>query len=301
MAPNPADVWRAWTLEPAVLAGLGVAAWWYAWGVRCLWKAAGRGRGIGWPQLWAFGGGWFTLLVALVSPLDAMGDALFSAHMAQHLLLILVAAPLLVLGEPVVPMLWAIPAATRRRGARWWRRATVLRAIARALSRPSVAWTLHVIALFFWHIPAPYGWALRHDAVHAVEHASFLGTAMLFWWAALQPTGRRRMSYAMSVLYISTAGMLMGALGAILTFASSPWYVAHLTTTASWHLTPLEDQQLAGVIMWVPASVVYLAAASMFFVKWLGTDAPYDAEVPPIGRPVNAHDIRVGMVERIKI
>jgi cytochrome c oxidase assembly factor CtaG len=241
-----------------------------------------------------------TLVVALVSPLDAMGDALFSAHMTQHLLLILVAAPLLVLGEPVLPMLWAIPTAARRRGARWWRRATVLPAMAHALSHPSVAWVLHVGALLFWHIPAPYGWTVRHDAVHAVEHVSFLGTAMLFWWAVLQPTGRRRLSYAMSVLYVSTAGMLMGALGAILTFAPSPWYVAHLTTTAPWHVTPLEDQQLAGVIMWVPAGLVYLVAASVFFMKWLGPDTPRAADLQPIERPVRAHDIGMRIVARTR-
>lgn len=300
MAPSPADLWRAWTFEPAVLGGVAVAAVWYAWGVRSLWRAAGQGRGIGGAQLGAFGGGLLTLLVALVSPLDALGDALFSAHMTQHLLLILVAAPLLVLGEPVLPMLWALPTAARRHGARWWRRASVLPALAHALSHPSLAWAVHVGALFFWHIPAPYTWALRHDAVHAVEHASLLGTAMLFWSAALDPTGRRRLSYGMGILYVSTAGMLMGALGAILTFARSPWYVAHLTTTASWHLTPLEDQQLAGVIMWVPAGLVYLVAASVFFMKWLGPDRPRAADLRPIDRPVRADDIGMRIVARTR-
>lgn len=301
MALSPVDVWRAWTFEPAVLVALAVPALWYACGVRSLWHVAGRGRGIGAPQLWAFGGGLFTLLLALVSPLDAMGDALFSAHMTQHLLLILVAAPLMVLSEPVLPILWAIPTAARRRGARWWTQATALRAIAHTLTSPSVAWALHLGALFFWHIPAPYGWALRHDAVHALEHASFLGIAILFWWAVLQPTGRRRVSYGMSVVYVSTAGMLMGALGAVLTFAPSPWYVAHLTTTAAWHLSPLEDQQLAGVIMWVPASAVYLAAACVLFVKWLDADAPRDGALRPVGLRVRAADIRVRTVARTGI
>ncbi len=274
MALSPATLWRAWTFEPVVLGGLGVAAAWYAWGVRSLWRAAGRGRGIGDTQVWAFCGGLLTLVVALVSPLDAMGDALFSAHMMQHLLLILVAAPLLVLAEPVLPLLWALPPAIRRRGARWWSRAKAVPALARVLNRPDVTWAAHVAALLFWHLPAPYGWASRHAAVHAIEHASLLGTALLFWWVALAPMGRRQLSYGMSILYISTAGMVMGALGAVLTFANSPWFIAHRTTTASWHLTPLEDQQLAGVIMWVPASLVYLLAAAVLFVKWLAPEAP---------------------------
>jgi len=293
MALSPSDVWGAWTFEPGVLVGLAVPTLWYACGVRSLWHVAGRGRGIGASQLWAFGGGLFTLIIALVSPLDAMGDALFSAHMTQHLLLILVVAPLIVISEPLLPMLWAVPTGLRRRIARWWRHATGVRTIVRTVTSPGAAWALHVGALFFWHIPAPYGWALRHDAVHALEHVSFLGTAILFWWAVLQPTGRRRLSYGMSVVYVSTAGMLMGALGAILTLAPFPWYVEHLTTTAAWHLSPLQDQQLAGVIMWVPASIVYLGAVCWFFVKWLGADAPCETGLRPIDLRLRAADIRI--------
>lgn len=293
MALSPADVWRTWTFEPGVLVGITVLAAWYAWGVRSLWLAAGRGRGIGSTQLWAFGGALLTLLVALVSPLDAMGDALFSAHMTQHLLLILVAAPLLVLGKPALPALWSMPTSARRRMGRWWRHATAARAVAHTLTSPGVAWVLNIAALFFWHIPAPYGWALRHDAVHAMEHASFLGTAILFWWAVLQPTGRRRLSHGMGVLYVSAAGAVMSALGAILTFAPSPWYAEHLSTTAVWHLTPLQDQQLAGVLMWVPASFVYLAAACWFFVKWLGPDTPSATQLRPIYPSVRTPNVRV--------
>lgn len=285
-----------------MLGGLAVAAAWYAWGVRSLWRAAGRERGIGGAQLWAFGGGLVTLVMALVSPLDALGDALFSAHMTQHLLLILVAAPLIVMGEPLLPMLWAVPAGIRHRIARWWRRAIAVHAIARTAVSPGLAWTLHIGALFFWHIPAPYGWALKHDAVHALEHTSFLGTAILFWWAVLQPTGRRRLSYGASVIYVSTAGMLMGALGAILTFAPFPWYGEHMTTTAAWHLSPLQDQQLAGVIMWVPASLVYLGAAGWFFVKWLGADVPSEpaARAPDIRSRADAAVAGSGTLARVR-
>lgn len=273
MAPSPSDVIRSWTFEPGVLIGIALPAVWYTYGVRSLWRSAGRGRGVGSVQIAAFSAGLLTLIVALISPLDAMGDMLFSAHMVQHLLLILVAAPLLVLGNPALPVLWSLPPNERRHLAHWWNNAPAFRRAASALTSPGIAWTLNITALLFWHIPAPYGWALEHEGIHAIEHASFLGTAMLFWWAVLQPTGRRRLSYGMSVLYVSAAGMVMSALGAILTFAPSPWYVGHLTTTAAWNLTPLQDQQLAGLIMWIPASVVYLAAACWFFVQWIGPDS----------------------------
>lgn len=273
MAPGPAEVLRSWTFEPGVLISIALPAVWYAYGVRSLWHAAGRGRGVGSMQISAFAAGLLTLVVALVSPLDAMGDMLFSAHMVQHLLLVLVAAPLLVLGKPALPALWSFPATARRRAGHWWIHATMTRRITSTLMSPGVAWMLHTADLLFWHMPTPYDWTLRSESIHALEHASFVGTAVLFWWAVLQPTGRRRLSYGMSVLYVSAAGMVMSALAAILVFAPSPWYAGYLTTTAEWHLTPLQDQQLGGLMMWIPASVVYLGAACWFFVQWIGPDS----------------------------
>lgn len=261
-----------WTLEPMVVLGLLVVALWYACGVQRLWRSGGRGRGVRAWQPWAFGAGVLTIVAALMSPLDALADALFSAHMAQHLLLVLVAAPLLVLGNSLLPILWALPRRVRVGVGRWWMRAPVAQSVARTVTRPAVAWVLHLGALFFWHIPAPYGWALDHEAVHALEHACFLGTGVLFWWAAIEPAGRRRLGYGPAVLYVSSAGALMGGLGAILTLAPTPWYLGHIGRTAAWHLSPLADQQLAGAIMWVPSGFVYLAAAGVLFVKWLGAE-----------------------------
>lgn len=304
MAPSPAEVLRAWTFEPGVLIGIALPASWYTYGVRSLWHAAGRGRGVGSTQISAFTAGLLTLVVALVSPLDAMGDTLFSAHMVQHLLLILVAAPLLVLGKPALPALWVLPATARKRAGHWWNHAKITRGITSRLTSPGVAWMLNTAALLFWHIPTPYGWTLRSESIHALEHASFVGTAMLFWWAVLQPTGRRRLSYGMSVLYVSAAGIVMGAFGAILTFAPSPWYHGYLTTTAEWHLTPLQDQQLGGLIMWIPASVVYLGAACWFFVKWLGPDSESTTARHPQELSFKTRAVRVGTrapVETISI
>jgi cytochrome c oxidase assembly factor CtaG/cytochrome c2 len=210
-----------------------------------------------------------TIVVALDSPLHELAMALFSAHMVQHLLLVLVAAPLLVFAELSQPALHALPRGWRAALRTWWRRGGALQSIARAFTAPAVAWVLHVGTLLFWHVPTPYGWAMRSSSLHMLEHVSFLATACLFWWIALQPTGPRRLGYGAGILYVVSAGVVMGGLGAILTFAPTPWYSAHMLTTAAWKLTPLEDQQLAGVIMWAPSSLVYLAAASLLTVRWI--------------------------------
>jgi putative membrane protein len=272
--PLPAyHFWYTWTFEPGVIASVLLATAWYLRGVHRLGRRAIHCRAIGQWQRAAAAAGMLTVVVALVSPLDAIAAALFSAHMVQHLLLVLVAAPLFVLSDPMLPALHALPDAWRTRLRTWLRPGSAIPTIARGFSAPAVAWVLHVGTLFFWHIPASYEWAIRNDAVHAAEHVSLLATGVLFWWVALRPTGRRRLGYGMGVLYVCSAGVVMGVFGAILTFAPSPWYTSHLLTTAAWHLTPLEDQQLAGVIMWAPASLAYLAAASLLMVQWIGRDS----------------------------
>ena len=271
-APEPHDLWRAWPASPGVVAGLVVAAVWYALGVRRAWARAGVGRGIARWRAWAYAAGLATLALALVTPLDAVADALFTAHMGQHLLLILVAAPLLAAGLPALAMLWALPAGARRRVGRAWARRPVLRGGVALLVAPGVAVTLHLASVFFWHAPGPYDWALRRPAVHALEHVTLLGAAALFWWPVVRPAAgaaARRFGDGARLLYVTAAGVPMGLLGAALTFAVRPWYAGHYGTTAAWGLTPLEDQQLAGVVMWVPAGLVYLGVAGALFVRWL--------------------------------
>ena len=116
-----------------------------------------------------------------------------------------------------------------------------------------------------------YDAAVRNEGIHALEHMSFLATAILFWWVAIRPGQHHRLSGGTDVLFVFTAGIQSGALGAILTFAGSPLYPAYAHSVAQWGLTPLQDQQLAGLIMWIPAGLVYLAAAAALFVRWLLT------------------------------
>jgi cytochrome c oxidase assembly factor CtaG len=197
--------------------------------------------------------------------------------MVQHLLLMVVAAPLLVLGEPLTATLWALPADRRRAVGRWWRQAGTARAARRAwggLRQPLVVWLLAVAALWAWHAPRLYERALRHPGVHVLEHALFFLSSLLFWWVLADRRARRRLGFGPAVLYLFAAGLQSTALGALITLARRPWYPSHYDTTRAWGLTPLEDQQLAGLIMWVPAGLVYLVALIALCAPALGRRQP---------------------------
>jgi putative membrane protein len=263
------ELWRTWGLELGVLIPLVISAVWYAAGLRRLWRKAGRGHGVSVREAACFTGGMFALFVALVSPLHPWGNVLFSAHMAQHEILMLVAAPLLVLGRPVVAFLTALPASWARRLGHWSR----VRWFAAAwgfLTLPLVAWLVHAVVLWAWHIPVLFQATLTNEFVHALQHLSFLLSALLFWWAIVHGD-RRAAGYGVAVLFLFTTALHSGALGALLTFAERVWYPAYSGTTASWGLTPLEDQQLGGLIMWVPACAVYIVAGLVLFAGWLSS------------------------------
>lgn len=249
----PHDLAGAWTIDPILLATLGVPALLYVRGARAM-PAFARGKA---RWFWL---GMGALVLALVSPLDGLGDALFSAHMVQHLILIGVAAPLLVLAEPLPPMLRGLPRGGRRAAARMGRRGSPLRRLLQLLVTPGVALVAHLAALWAWHIPGPYELALRHPGVHVAEHVSFMATALAFWWVVLRPLRSGRGEAAAVALAFVTI-VQCGVLGALITFASHPWYPAHGPGARAWGLTVLEDQQVAGLLMWVPAGIPYLWVA----------------------------------------
>jgi cytochrome c oxidase assembly factor CtaG/mono/diheme cytochrome c family protein len=261
-----------WDLEPLPLLGLGLVAFAYGRGVRTLWRgergARGR-RGVSPQQVAAFAGGLAAAAAALVSPLASLAEELFSAHMTQHLLLILVAAPLLVLGSPALPLLVALPPSWRRR-VRSFARSPVPRTVARSFGNPLAIWFLQTAVLWGWHAPPLFDAAVSNEALHALEHASMLGSALLFWWVVVPSHRRRRLARGPDVAYVGAAAVQGGALGALLTFAPTPLYPAY-AGSLRFGLTPLEDQQLAGLIMWVPAFFVYLGAAAALFLGWLRT------------------------------
>ncbi len=254
-----ASLW-AWNLEPWLLVLLFVSAWGYAMGLRALWGQAGRGRGVSEWQAWAFAGGWISLVAALVSPLDPLGSRLFSAHMVQHELLMVIAAPLLVVGRPLATWTWALSPARRRSVGRLFQRGGWVR-FWETLTDPLVAWALHALTLWAWHIPAAFDAALEHEALHVLQHSSFLGTALLFWWAVLGHDPRGRFGPGHSTAYLFTTMLHTGALGALLSLAPTPWYAGYIPQTAALGFDPVEDQQLGGLIMWVPAGLAYVIAA----------------------------------------
>ena len=277
----PHDLWGAWSFEPLVIVSLMVSAGLYLRGLHALWLKAGRGHGIRCWQAGSFAAGWLVLAVALVSPLHRLGAVLFSAHMVQHELLMVVAAPLLVLGRPVVAWLWGVPLAWRHTLGIWSAAAPV-RSTWGLLTLPAMAWVLHAAAIWLWHAPGIYQATLESELVHGLQHTSFLGSALLFWWTLL-PGRAGRLGAPAGIVYLFTTAVHTTVLGALLTLSSRVWYPLYDTTTASWGLTALEDQQLAGLIMWVPAGLAYLAAALAIAASWLQDSKPRAAIAHSLG------------------
>ena len=262
---EPHDLWRAWTFEPVTIALLAISGWLYARGLTRLWHAAGRGRGVREQEASMFAAGWLVLALSLLSPMHALGGVLFSAHMAQHELLMTVATPLLVLGRPLIPFVWALSPKWRRVTGRW----SAARWFAvpwEALTHPVTAFLLHAAAIWVWHLPSLYDATVSSEVMHAAQHASFVVTALLFWWVVLRPSPARGGTAAAIALLFGTV-MHTGALGAVLTLSSRVLYTVYTSTTGAWGFTSIQDQQVGGLIMWVPGGIVYVIAALWLVVR----------------------------------
>ncbi|MBZ9864582.1 cytochrome c oxidase assembly protein [Mesorhizobium sp. CA15] len=258
-----------WSITGLTVVPLGVALLIYSGGIARLWRRAGAGHGVAWWQLGCFAIGWSALAAALMSPLHELGERLFTAHMLEHEVLMVVAAPALALSRPLGAMLWALPPVIRRRlarAARW----PVLRITWRGLIEPASATILHGLAIWSWHMPVLFDAALASEPVHWLQHFSFLASALLFWWALLNGRARRR-GYGASVFYLFFTSMHCGLLGAILALSKNELFVPRNSVASQWDLTVLEDQQLGGLIMWVGASAFYLAAALILAAFWIGS------------------------------
>ena len=252
-----------WTLTLALL--LGASALLYAAGVRRLWRRAGRWRGVRAAHILRFVLGWSVLAGALFSPMDALADRSFALHMLQHELLMLVAAPLLVLARPLEAWTWAL-APRARRGVVVLAHARPLVRAWHAITGQPGAWCLHAAAVWIWHVPALFVAALADASLHVLQHTCFLATALLFWWSIFRPRAGSHTAGAMASVF--TTMLHTSALGALLTLAAHPSYVAAVQPMM-FGLTPLEDQQLGGLIMWVPGSVAYLVAGLVIVAGWL--------------------------------
>jgi len=261
--------------DAIVVALIGVAAIGYALGARRLAdraKDARRAHGAA-----AFYGGLALLTLTLFGPLDTWAERSFTMHMIQHELLMLAVAPLLVIGRPLPQWTWALPAAARRRVhvvQRAWRRPGAWQAATGVLG----ACVIQSAALWAWHLPSWFRAALEHPGLHVLQHATFLATALCFWWSVLRPgPARRRAPPSIASLFVTT--LTTGALGALLTFAGTPWY-AEPGVVPLFGLTPLEDQELGGLLMWIPGGTVYMAIALVLGARGL-REPPAAAQTAP--------------------
>lgn len=269
---GPDQPWQTWSVTPLVMAAVLLTLWVYARGVSTVWRHAGVGHGISALRVGGFLAGMTALVVAIASPLDTLSAYLLSAHMVQHMVLILVVAPLLVLSTPLAPLLLGLPPVMRHAVVTAGRMPT-LRGSWSFLTNAVIAGTIQVAVFWLWHLPPLYEAALHDGVIHDLEHASFLLTAALFWWVVIQPVGRRKLGYGPAVLLVVVAGLAGGILGALLTFSSVTWYPDYQPALTGWDLTALQDQQLAGLIMWIPGGLIYLAAALGLAACWLNTES----------------------------
>jgi putative membrane protein len=252
-----------WDWEPGIVVPLLAAAVWYARGALVLRSRSGHTPRT--AAVAAFAGGWITLVLTLVSPLHGLSEQLFSAHMIQHELLMALAAPLLVAARPGPALVWAFGPRSRLGIARL-ARAGIVRSVWRTITQPFAAWLIQGIVIWVWHVPALFQATLHSEIVHAAQHIAFLGSAVLFWWSIVH---RPRTARGLAIVYLFTTAVHTGVLGALMSFAHSPWYPDYARRVAAYGVSPLADQQLAGLIMWIPASAAYLVAALATAQRWL--------------------------------
>jgi len=268
-AAHDASPWSesTWTYDPWVIVPLCLSATLYLVGTQRLWRRAGPGRGVHRGQVCCFWAGWLALAFGLVSPLHWAGERLFTAHMIEHSILMILAAPLIAAARPIGAMVWALPRracaivgalrirATRSRIWQW-------------ISHPLGATIVHGLALWAWHMPRFYELALDNVVAHRLQHFSFFATALLFWWSLLHGRLRAR-GYGIAVFCLFVTSLHTGVLGILLTLSRRLWYPEQVAFAAQFGLSPLEDQQLAGLVMGVPMGLIYTGAAIVIAGRWI--------------------------------
>jgi cytochrome c oxidase assembly factor CtaG len=257
------DHGASWTFDPWVLAPLVLSLLLYLGGTLRLWRRAGAGRGIRFSQVGFYLAGWLFMAGALLSPLHWFGERVFTLHMIEHEIVMAVAAPLLVLARPAGALAWALPPAARRAMGRLGRR-PAMRAIWAAPTAPVFATIAHGVAIWAWHIPALFDATVVDVLLHRLQHLSFILTALFFWWALL-----RRCSAGSAAMHLFVTMMHTGILGALMALAPRVLYSTQTAQAGIWGLTPMEDQQLAGLVMWIPAGTVYAGAMLAFLASWI--------------------------------
>ena len=252
-----------WTFDPWIVAPLAIMAIAYGMGSVKFLRRAAHGNGAFALRLGFFISGWATLAAALTSPLHWLGEHLFTFHMIEHEVIMAVSAPLLALSRPVSAFVWALPRRGRHvAGAAM--NSAVMRRIWDWSTRGLNATLLHGVAIWAWHLPWLFDASITDISLHRLQHLSFLITALLFWWSIFWRCSRGVAAWHLFVTMLHTS-----ALGALMALAPRVLYVAQTADAEAWGLTPLEDQQLAGMLMWVPAGTVYAGAALIMLALWV--------------------------------
>ena len=258
---TPSNVWSSWSLAPQVVVPLLLLLAGYLRGLRRLAAAPGAAPLPEW-RVAAFSAGWLMLVLALVSPLCRMAATMAAAHMVQHVILVAVAPPLLLLGLTPALLRASVPAG--------WQGGGALASMYRSLRRPLTAGALYGAAIWFWHVPLFYEAALLSQAVHLAMYASLLAVGLLFWRSLMADSADGLAGHGAAALSSLVTAIHTGLLGALLTFAPRLWFPLLSSRAVAWDLTPLEDQQLAGLIMWVPMGLIYLVGGLAMLALSLG-------------------------------
>lgn len=246
-----------WNWQPSILIGLALLAGLYlgaVYGWRPRFRPAER---LTPPQVIWFLAGLGVIFVALLSPLDGLGDDyLFSAHMLQHFLIAFVAPPMLLLGAPgwLVRPLFQLPGVGR---------------VARFFTLPLIAFASFNIVFMVWHFPGFYEATLHNEGLHIFEHLLFMATGVLNWWPVLSPVPEApRLPYPAQMAYLFVEGIPATILSALIVFSPAVIYPTYAAAERVIDLSPLNDQLLAGLIMWIPCDMIYLLALSLVFRAW---------------------------------
>lgn len=251
-----------WTFDAFVVVPLAASVVMYIAGLIVISRRSERWRDRLQPAL-LYLAGWLTLASALVSPLHWLGEHVFTFHMIEHEIVMAISAPLLVLSRPIGVLLWALPRSVRRLAGGVWRTAASGVAVV-GLTSPTGATVIHGAAIWVWHAPQFFDAAVTHEWVHRLQHLSFLLTGLLFWWAML-----RRASYGVATWHLFVTMLHTSVLGALIALAPAVLYHGQTVHAVAFGLTPLEDQQLAGLVMWVPAGAVYAGAVLLCAARWI--------------------------------
>ncbi|MCB0215750.1 MAG: cytochrome c oxidase assembly protein [Chloroflexi bacterium] len=274
--------WAHWELRPELLVpvlGLGLLyglGWWR------LRRRSGADAVSAW-RLTAYGLGLGLILVALLSGIDALGEQLFLMHMVQHLLLMMGAAPLLLLANPLPVLVWGLPARLRRAATRPLRRGAAPRRLLAALATPQVSLVAYIGLFWLWHVPAAYDAALTQPLVHDLEHVSFFGTAMLFWWHVVGAAPRLHGAVTVSrrLVMLLVAFAFNEILAVAISFAAAPIYPYYAAQARSQGISVMDDQMIGGAIMWIPGGMMYGLAAILLIAGMLDRESRAARAIAP--------------------